>query len=86
MEHNNGLDPNLSSSPFSVSSSHLFLTLFSLAAYHVEENAAVFGRDPLESVWLPADAVCGQAAQYTLQGSGSHGGHAGMSQGGDAAG
>lgn len=57
-----------------------------LAAYHVEEDSAVFGGHPPESVWIPADAVCGQAAQYTFQGSGSHGGHTGVSQGRDAAG
>lgn len=58
----------------------------SFTAYDAEEDFAVFGRYPPESVRLPADAVCGQAAQYTLQGSGSHGGHPGLSQGRDAAG
>lgn len=70
---------------------HLFFPLLTdsshpFAAYHVEEDSAVFGRHPPESVWLPADALCGQAARYTLQGSGSHGGHTGVPQSGDAAG
>ena len=60
-------------------------SLTSDAAYHVEEDSAVFGGHPPESVWIAAHALCRQAAQYTFQSSGSHGGHAGVSQGGNAA-
>lgn len=69
----------LSFSVLHLSSVSYFVTLSFFVAYRVEEDAAVSGRHPSESVWLPADAVCGQVAQYTLQGSGSHGGHTGMS-------
>lgn len=54
------------------------------SANNAKEDPAVFGRHPPEPIWLPPDSLCRQAAQHTLQGSGPHGGHAGMSQGGDA--
>lgn len=46
----------------------------------------MFRRHSPEPIWLPADAVRGQAAEHALQGFGPYGGHVGMSQGGDVVG